>query len=871
MAMYTIVERVRCFVVGMLLTMGMHGLAQFGNHFNVWYFGVRAGIDFNYSPPRVLFDGKTNHFEGTAVWCDANGKLLVYTDGITAWNGNHEIIDGATDLGGHTSTFEVLTVPRPGHSGQVYIISGAAAEVFGDRYRYYSLIDMNERGGRGRCLIKRQVLISDPTETVTAVPRCDGKAYWLLHTDKKGYLHVHVIDSLGLQPFTKYYLGDKSTGSLTYHLPTQRLYYISTGAVRIGTFDPSSGAYTPYYTLKYPDTLRPTSIEVSRNGKYLYFLSINYGSSMTYLLRFDVSVDTSKMLSTVKEVYRSTIVITDLQLAPDGKIYAAIVNKGLGCIQDPDQENSSFDFNCVSYSSHAYPLAVLPKAYWLTPWTREVPRYSIGADRVRGCADSSGNVFVTIDKLQEGIGYEVTWYLDGRVLPYRGDSVTAVKPGEYCARIRFYDKCTGDYFHSDTICITVEGEAYIEANIRVFESTPCDSIIDSVLIRVRGGVPPYRIAINNGLPVRDSVFRGLHRDSTYRFFILDSQNCTFEMEFTPPPPAELSIEKVSVRRDYCGLGTGAITVVPDGKPPYRYSLNGMHDRSSGTFDSLPSGTYQVEIRDAQGCTATVPVRVGTYHLRDFIHFQTTSDTCRAQSGALYLSVVYDSLRSRPLFSIDGSNFQYQTSFEGLPAGEYTLFVRDTLGCMFEERFAIRATEPPVIRHLEYSPPDCNSPTATVRLQFGGAQPPFVVLANDAPTFQLDTSAQVELTLPPGTHSLSVLDGYHCRVDTVLSIVEADTLSCGIYLPNAFHPDGDGFNDVFKIYTSSDVRGTVQSFRIYDRWGEVVYETHGEDLHKVKWDGRYKGALMPPGVYVYQIQIERGGRLLHFVGSVTLVR
>ena len=88
----------------------------------------------------------------------------------------------------------------------------------------------------------------------------------------------------------------------------------------------------------------------------------------------------------------------------------------------------------------------------------------------------------------------------------------------------------------------------------------------------------------------------------------------------------------------------------------------------------------------------------------------------------------------------------------------------------------------------------------------------------------------------------------------------------ITLPNAFTP-GTGINNKFYVIK----RGTavLNSFRIFNRWGEVVFETR--DVNE-GWDGMYKGAPQPLGVYVYDVQaVTNTGVLFNKHGNVTLLR
>src|SRR4051794_5179358 len=60
---------------------------------NIWYFGERAGIDFNSGSAVVLNDGMISTTFGCASVADrTTGKLLFYTEGNVVWNRNHKMM-----------------------------------------------------------------------------------------------------------------------------------------------------------------------------------------------------------------------------------------------------------------------------------------------------------------------------------------------------------------------------------------------------------------------------------------------------------------------------------------------------------------------------------------------------------------------------------------------------------------------------------------------------------------------------------------------------------------------------------------------------------------------------------------------------------
>lgn len=88
----------------------------------------------------------------------------------------------------------------------------------------------------------------------------------------------------------------------------------------------------------------------------------------------------------------------------------------------------------------------------------------------------------------------------------------------------------------------------------------------------------------------------------------------------------------------------------------------------------------------------------------------------------------------------------------------------------------------------------------------------------------------------------------------------------IYVPNAFTPDGNEFNNVFKAVTHN-----IEEFEmtIFNRWGEVVFISYDPDG---EWDGRYGGKLAQDGLYVWKIHytdLNEERQLL--IGHVSLLR
>lgn len=98
------------------------------------------------------------------------------------------------------------------------------------------------------------------------------------------------------------------------------------------------------------------------------------------------------------------------------------------------------------------------------------------------------------------------------------------------------------------------------------------------------------------------------------------------------------------------------------------------------------------------------------------------------------------------------------------------------------------------------------------------------------------------------------------------LIEVTDEQPGLYVPNAFTPNGDARNDVFQVYQAGSSHKQWK-MQIFDRWGTLVYETADATQG---WDGRYNGKVLNPGVFVYQVWNSKDidDRT---VGDVTLLR
>ena len=118
-------------------------------------------------------------------------------------------------------------------------------------------------------------------------------------------------------------------------------------------------------------------------------------------------------------------------------------------------------------------------------------------------------------------------------------------------------------------------------------------------------------------------------------------------------------------------------------------------------------------------------------------------------------------------------------------------------------------------------------------------------------------------------TLVVQNAFGCY-DTAHNTVEVIP-SVSLYIPNTFTPNGDDQNDfLLPVFSGSNVDLNTYQFRVFNRWGEVVFATeniqHG-------WDGLFKGDPCIQGTYSWELEFKELRSVKHerMVGHVNLLR
>jgi gliding motility-associated-like protein len=322
-------------------------IASFSQEANIWYFGERAGLDFNGGSPVALTDGQLDTDEGCATLSDSSGQLLFYTDGITVYNKLHQVMPNGTGLMGHSSSAQSATiVQKPGSSTLFYIFT-TDNEHDPNGFRY-SIVDISLAGGLGSVTSDKNVMVFSPSlENIGITQHANNIDYWIVghgwnsnnfysyKLTASGLASSPVVTSIGA---TISGIGFLAAGNIKISPSGSKLAFTSVSDIaQLFDFDDNTGVLSNGITLS-TETGELYGIEFSPNENVLYITN-------TFNRVYQYDLTASDIPGSKLVLYNGNKLPAALQLGPDGKIYLAVYNQfKLGVINNPNVVGAGCNF-----------------------------------------------------------------------------------------------------------------------------------------------------------------------------------------------------------------------------------------------------------------------------------------------------------------------------------------------------------------------------------------------------------------------------------------------------------------------------------------------------------------------------------------------
>ncbi len=416
-----------------------------------------------------------------------------------------------------------------------------------------------------------------------------------------------------------------------------------------------------------------------------------------------------------------------------------------------------------------------------------------------------------------------------------------------------------------TATITVVGVQLV-STIPIITHTSCGHDNGSIVFSTpTSGIAPYSYSIDNGATFSSNQSFINLPSGSYQAIIKDEYRCENSYPIVINPSTGISLA-MSSTNETCSLNNGSASVIATGGvPPYNYVWNVVSELTATQINNLNAGHYNVVVTDNSSCTATDGVLLIDSGVVS-VQVVTTTAHCGQNDGSV--SAICTGQTTNITYTWNTTPVAFTQSISELLAGTYSVVVNNGV-CSASSQGVVGDAQGP-IADFNYSPQriKIDEPTVSfinqssgnysnVNWQFGDGNNS----SEMNPIYNYTNAGQYVVVL-------TVVDDFGCTdsISKNLIVLPIPT----IYIPNAFSPDGDGVNDEFGP-KGNNLNPTTYTFSIYNRWGEMVFET--TDLNTF-WNGKIKnsGEVVPQGVYVYRLFMQLPFEPIYdLVGNVTVVR
>ncbi len=345
------------------------GFASSGQQNNIWYFGKKAGLNFNSTAgqpiPTVLQNSAMIAEEGCSAVSTTDGELLFYTNGNQVYNRLHQLMLNGDNLAGNISACQSsIIIPMPGSEHLFYIFTTDAIQNNFQNGYCFSIVDMLRDNGNGEVTSKNILLWPSCTERLTAARHSNGVDVWLITNDN--YSNVFrswlitcsglaispvvstsgaVLDQHSLMNIGFMKVSPDGKQFCQTHLPFFSSEFPDPNFIQLFDFNNSTGSISNGKIIS-SGTATFFGCEYSHDSKFIY-LTNPYQKK---LYQAECTLPSAGAVSTSFITINTTESNYGIQLAPDEKIYLINIGTTLGVIANPNSKGTGCQYlaNAIS-------------------------------------------------------------------------------------------------------------------------------------------------------------------------------------------------------------------------------------------------------------------------------------------------------------------------------------------------------------------------------------------------------------------------------------------------------------------------------------------------------------------------------------------
>jgi gliding motility-associated-like protein len=394
----------------------------------------------------------------------------------------------------------------------------------------------------------------------------------------------------------------------------------------------------------------------------------------------------------------------------------------------------------------------------------------------------------------------------------------------------------------------------------------CNAGNDGIaIVSASGGTAPYTFTLENRPPQPSGEFKNLSAGN-HTVTVRDASGCSKDVRFAIAQAANTITASASSNTISCSGGNaGTVTVAASGGiAPYQYKLGSGPYQESPNFNNLSAGQHVFTVKDAKGCIKDVTAII-TQADNTIVATLKSKTEVPCIGGSTGSAVIVASGGTGSLsYTLGTGSPQSNGSFNGLAVGNYSVTVKDGNGCS-----AIVSFDITTLSGIGGSISPANPEPVCV-----GSGVELTATEGDSYQWTLNdvnvpgANTRTFNSTQPGRYRVFIKTG-SCAVLSTNTVVLTNKACTNAFaqVATAFTPNANNKNDkLTPIYQNI---AQLKYFRVFNRWGQKVFETNvlGEG-----WDGFYKGEKQPLETYTWILEcVDTEGKTIRKSGKTILIR
>ena len=297
------------------------------------------------------------------------------------------------------------------------------------------------------------------------------------------------------------------------------------------------------------------------------------------------------------------------------------------------------------------------------------------------CSDSEDGVVVAV-----GFGGTGTleYSIDG--VNFQTSNIFDVAAGDYTLTVQDQNGCSD--VTENTITIGAPDAIALDATVTQPNCFGDDN--GAISGMAMGGNGGFSYSINGEDPVAMLDLADLANGSSYTIVVTDVEGCVAEFAYTMNDPDEVTAS-LNANDPLCaGDANGEIVVIAaGGTEEYTYSIDGGNPQAEATFDGLGEGSYDVEVIDSNGCTATASASLTEPDAISVADVTTSEESAAgANDGSIDITVEGGTGSYDFDWTGDGGYSSDVEDPNDLAGGDYSVTITDENGCSITEDYSV---------------------------------------------------------------------------------------------------------------------------------------------------------------------------------------